>query len=185
MRSLLDRHLGDGWLDRAADPETWAGVDGIPDEELWAARNAARRGLVEYVQAKSVQDRLLRGEDPESVKAVAETFTGRHADARLRAPDRDVQAALPAHATTPSACGGSSPTARPCSWSSPARPIRSTTRRSRCSSTRSRSRTQSASPRAARSSRTTTSRSPRPSSVAATCGSTCRGRRSRRVGRAG
>ena len=75
MRSLLDRHLGEGWLDRAADPETWAPVDGIPDEELWAARNASRHGLVEYVQAKSIQDRLLRGEDPESVKAVAETFT--------------------------------------------------------------------------------------------------------------
>lgn len=75
MRSLLDRHLGEGWLDRAADPQTWAPVDGIPDEELWAARNASRHGLVEYVQAKSVQDRLLRGEDPESVKAVAETFT--------------------------------------------------------------------------------------------------------------
>ena len=49
-------------------------VDDIPDEELWAARNDARRQLVEYVKAKSVQDRLLRGEDPESVKAVAETF---------------------------------------------------------------------------------------------------------------
>jgi starch phosphorylase len=28
MRSLLDTHLGDGWLARAADPETWAPVDG-------------------------------------------------------------------------------------------------------------------------------------------------------------
>jgi glycogen phosphorylase len=74
MRVLLDRHLGDGWLDRAADPETWAPVDGIPDEELWVARNDARRALVDYVKVKSVQDRLLRGEDPESVKAVAETF---------------------------------------------------------------------------------------------------------------
>jgi glycogen phosphorylase len=74
MRALLDRHLAEGWLDRAADPETWAPVDGIPDEELWAARNEARRGLVEYVRTKSIQDRLLRGEDPERVKAVAETF---------------------------------------------------------------------------------------------------------------
>jgi glycogen phosphorylase len=74
MRVLLDRYLGERWLDRAADPETWAPVDGIPDEELWAARNEARRGLVEYVKVKSVQDRLLRGEDPESVMAVAETF---------------------------------------------------------------------------------------------------------------
>jgi len=74
VRALLDRHLGDDWLARAADPETWAPVDDIPDEELWAARNDARRELVDYVKAKSVQDRLLRGEDPESVKAVAETF---------------------------------------------------------------------------------------------------------------
>ncbi len=74
MRALLDRHLGDDWLARAADAETWAPVDDIPDEELWAARNDARRELVDYVKAKSVQDRLLRGEDPESVKAVAETF---------------------------------------------------------------------------------------------------------------
>jgi starch phosphorylase len=75
MRSLLDAHLGDGWLSRAADPETWAPVDGISDEELWGARNEARRRLVDYVKVKSVQDRLQRGEDPESVMAVAETFT--------------------------------------------------------------------------------------------------------------
>jgi starch phosphorylase len=74
IRALLDRHLGEGWLDRASDPATWAPVDGIPDEELWAARCEARRGLVEYVKAKSVQDRLLRGESPEAVRAVAETF---------------------------------------------------------------------------------------------------------------
>ncbi len=74
MRALLDRHLGDGWLDRASDPTTWAPVDEIPDEELWAARNEARLQLVDYVQVKSVQDRLLRGEDPERVKALAETF---------------------------------------------------------------------------------------------------------------
>jgi len=75
MRALLDRHLGEGWLGRASDPQTWAPVDAIPDEELWAARNEARRQLVEYVKTKSIQDRLLRGEDPDAVKAVAETFT--------------------------------------------------------------------------------------------------------------
>jgi starch phosphorylase len=74
MLGLLDRHLSDGWLDRASDPETWAPVEDIPDEELWAARNESRASLVEYVKSKSIQDRLLRGEDPERVKAVAETF---------------------------------------------------------------------------------------------------------------
>jgi starch phosphorylase len=74
MRALLDRHLGEDWLSRASDPATWAPVDAIPDEELWEARNEARRQLVDYVKTKSVQDRLLRGEDPERVTAVAETF---------------------------------------------------------------------------------------------------------------
>ena len=75
MKHLLDRHLGEGWLGRASDEATWAPVDDIPDVELWAARNEARRLLVDYVKTKSVQDRLLRGEDPDSVMAVAETFS--------------------------------------------------------------------------------------------------------------
>ena len=75
MKHLLDRHLGEGWLARASDEATWAPVDDIPDAELWAARNEARRLLVDYVKVKSVQDRLLRGEDPDSVMAVAETFS--------------------------------------------------------------------------------------------------------------
>jgi starch phosphorylase len=74
MRNLLDRHLGDGWLGRAADPAIWAPVDAIPDEELWAARCEARAQLVEYVRTKSVQDRLLRGEEPDYVRAAAQTF---------------------------------------------------------------------------------------------------------------
>ena len=74
LRELLDRHLGDDWLDRAADPATWAPVDGIPDEELWEARCRARAELVDYVRTKSVQDRLLRGEEPDYVQAAAQTF---------------------------------------------------------------------------------------------------------------
>ena len=42
VRALLDRHLGDDWLARAADPETWAPVDDIPDEELWARAETTR-----------------------------------------------------------------------------------------------------------------------------------------------
>lgn len=74
MRELLDRHLGEGWLSRAADPATWEPVDDIPNAELWAARRAAREALVEYVRAKSVQDRLLRGEESDYVKLAATTF---------------------------------------------------------------------------------------------------------------
>ena len=74
MRQLLDRHLGDGWLDRAADPATWAGVDTIPDEELWAVRSQQRADFVDYVRGKSVLDRLGRDEPRSYVEAAAGAF---------------------------------------------------------------------------------------------------------------
>jgi starch phosphorylase len=74
MRELLDRHLGADWLARSADPATWAAIDAIPDEELWAVRDQQRAELVDYVRAKSVQDRLARTEPREYVEAAAHAF---------------------------------------------------------------------------------------------------------------
>ena len=72
MRELLDRHLGEGWADRATDPATWDAVETLPAEELWAARSAQRRALIELVRERSVTDRLGRGDTPEYVRAAAE-----------------------------------------------------------------------------------------------------------------
>ncbi len=74
MRELLDRHLGPGWTERAADPSVWARVDAIPDAELWAARCRMRAELVEYARARSVADRLARGEPIPYVESAARTF---------------------------------------------------------------------------------------------------------------
>jgi len=74
MRGLLDRHLGDGWLERAAEPATWEPVEGIPDAELWAVRCEQRAALVEYVRDRSAADRLSRGEHREYVEAAARAF---------------------------------------------------------------------------------------------------------------
>ena len=72
MRELLDRHLGEGWADRATDPATWDAVATLPAEELWAARCAQRRTLIDLVRERSVTDRLGRGDTPEYVRAAAE-----------------------------------------------------------------------------------------------------------------
>ncbi len=72
MRDLLDRHLGEGWADRATDPSTWDAVATLPAEELWAARNAQRTTLIDLVRERSVTDRLGRGDTPEYVRAAAE-----------------------------------------------------------------------------------------------------------------
>jgi len=74
MRKLLDRYLGEGWIRRADQAETWAGVDQIPDDELWAARNLQRKTLVDLVQLRATRDRLRRGEDIAYVSAAERGF---------------------------------------------------------------------------------------------------------------
>jgi starch phosphorylase len=74
MRELLDRHLGEGWLKYADRPDTWTAVSDIPAAELWAARNAARRHLVEMVAHRAVADRLRRGEPLEYAAAGGSGF---------------------------------------------------------------------------------------------------------------
>jgi starch phosphorylase len=69
MRELLDRHLGEGWTDRAVDPATWEPIDDVPAEELWAARSEQRRQLIDVVRERSVTDRLGRGDTAEYVRA--------------------------------------------------------------------------------------------------------------------
>jgi starch phosphorylase len=74
MRELLDRHLGEGWMARAGEPDTWRAVENIPDADLWAARGAQRAQLVEEVRLRSATERLLRGDVREYVGAAASTF---------------------------------------------------------------------------------------------------------------
>jgi starch phosphorylase len=74
MRRLFDLELGDEWRSAADDPASWAAVDRISDHELWAARNAQREGLVEFIRSRSTADRLARGDVREYVQAAALAF---------------------------------------------------------------------------------------------------------------
>jgi starch phosphorylase len=71
---LLAAHLGEPWLRNPADPAAWEPVREIPDAELWRARTEARGRLAAYAQQKAEQDRLLRGEAIEYVRAGASMF---------------------------------------------------------------------------------------------------------------
>ncbi|MDP9377140.1 MAG: alpha-glucan family phosphorylase [Actinomycetota bacterium] len=75
MWELLNRALGEGWQDRVSDPATWAAVDQISDEDLWAVRRQQRADLVEWVRERSVSNRLSRGESRQYAMAAAETFS--------------------------------------------------------------------------------------------------------------
>ena len=74
MRELLDRHLGAGWLARADQAATWSPVADIAAAELWAARCAARRRLVDMVRQRATSDRLRRGEPLDYAQAASSGF---------------------------------------------------------------------------------------------------------------
>jgi len=74
MRELLDRHLGAGWLTRADQAATWQPVSEIPARELWAARCAARRQLVDVITQRSTTHRLSRGDPMDYAEAASGGF---------------------------------------------------------------------------------------------------------------
>jgi starch phosphorylase len=74
MRSLFDRTLGDGWLAETDSAAVWAAVDGVSDEDLWAARREQRSELVEFIRSRSTADRLARGDTREYVESAARAF---------------------------------------------------------------------------------------------------------------
>ena len=74
MRELLTRHFGVGWERHSSDPAVWAGIEAIPDEELWRVRCEQRDDLVALIRRKVVVDRLARGEDLDFARAGAEAF---------------------------------------------------------------------------------------------------------------
>jgi glycogen phosphorylase len=55
LEILFDRHLRADWRDRHDDPEMWKAVLAIPDDELWAARQALRRYLFTFVRERARQ----------------------------------------------------------------------------------------------------------------------------------
>ncbi|HJR60282.1 MAG TPA: alpha-glucan family phosphorylase [Vicinamibacterales bacterium] len=55
MMALFDQHLSPGWRDGHDDPAIWEQVMAIPDEALWAARNALRNYLFAFIRERARQ----------------------------------------------------------------------------------------------------------------------------------
>lgn len=77
---LYDKHLGAAWRSTPQDPAAWANAAGIPDSELWAARNSGRRQLLEFVAARARAGRsggITPGLDPSALTiGFARRFAG-------------------------------------------------------------------------------------------------------------
>ncbi len=53
LAALFSTPLGQDWIDRHDDPTLWNGVLEIPDDELWAVRQALRRYLFAFVRERA------------------------------------------------------------------------------------------------------------------------------------
>jgi starch phosphorylase len=61
LGALLERYLGADWLERHDDPAVANRVMDIPDEELWAARQALRAFLFKFVRERARQRFTMEG----------------------------------------------------------------------------------------------------------------------------
>ncbi len=69
MWRLLDRYLGERWIERMTELETWAPVANIPDEELWDTHLQLKARLLEFVRRRNATLRARLGEPAESIAA--------------------------------------------------------------------------------------------------------------------
>ena len=61
LGALLEKYLGPDWLERHDDPAVANRVMDIPDEELWAARQALRAFLFRFVRERARQRFTMEG----------------------------------------------------------------------------------------------------------------------------
>ena len=53
ISKLLDEYLDHDWREHGDEPSLWNGIFSIPDEELWAARQALKGYLIAFVRERA------------------------------------------------------------------------------------------------------------------------------------
>lgn len=70
IKDLYDRYLETDWNRRIYSSETFAGVDSIPDEELWATHVELKNKLITFIRDRLKNQKLANGESMEAVRQV-------------------------------------------------------------------------------------------------------------------
>jgi len=70
MRSLYTQHLDPAWEDHLLDPEFWARIRAVPDEELWAAHRSQKERLIRFVRERVRLQGARHGLSPDELRNV-------------------------------------------------------------------------------------------------------------------
>jgi starch phosphorylase len=76
IRALLEKYVGEDWASTCThNRERWrAGIESIPDEELWLAHRLLKQRLVAFVRHRSLHARLQRNESRDYTEAARILF---------------------------------------------------------------------------------------------------------------
>ncbi|MEX1018910.1 MAG: alpha-glucan family phosphorylase [Litorilinea sp.] len=67
LRDLYKRYFAADWLDRDDESAAWAGVDEIPNGELWAVHHTRKEKLIQEVRRRLVAQYTRHGEGPQII----------------------------------------------------------------------------------------------------------------------
>ncbi len=70
IKDLYAKHLAENWREEVDDPQIWAEVNAIPDEEMWTTHVARKHKLVRFVRDRVRKQYLRHGEGPQRINAV-------------------------------------------------------------------------------------------------------------------
>ncbi|MBV8075824.1 MAG: alpha-glucan family phosphorylase, partial [Planctomycetaceae bacterium] len=74
MHLLFDRHLGVDWPKRMRFPETWQGIEGLEDAELWETQQVLKARLIDFVRNRLAMQAQRRGEGEAAVQKVRQAL---------------------------------------------------------------------------------------------------------------
>ena len=70
LRELFNCYLVSGWEKKISDPATWAGIDAIPDGELWQVHTTLKAKVLSFARKKLIEQRTRNQETFNRVKEV-------------------------------------------------------------------------------------------------------------------
>ena len=131
MQQLYDRNFPVDWMQRMGEPEVWQSIHNVDPGELWETHYALKNLLLAFVRRRVSRQCRRRGESDDVGRSRPQHARSERPDDRLRPALRHLQAGRPDHDRPRSAATtcSTTPSGRSSS-SSPARPIRPTSRAS-------------------------------------------------------
>ncbi|MBW7886646.1 MAG: alpha-glucan family phosphorylase, partial [Caldilineaceae bacterium] len=74
LKDLYTKYLVKNWREEVDDPATWAGLDKVPDAELWQVHQARKQRLIDFIRDRLQKMYTRHGEGPQKIAAAGQVL---------------------------------------------------------------------------------------------------------------